>query len=181
MALLKKKPKDTTEKRKHSGLTNFIDKAKEAVPAVGGLVVDVVTGNWREALKNLWEKLNGVPETPEIITLKNELRIKEIDFVMEMARIDAADRDSARNMAIEEAKVGKKDIVRPMLAAVAVLAFGFIVYVISFRTIAVENRELFVHVLGIIEGAMLVNVFQFYFGSSASSVRKTELLNKVDE
>lgn len=47
-----------------------------------------------------------------------------------------------------------------------IFAFNFVVWVLAFHEIPKENRELFIHLLGIIEGAFVGGLVATFFGSS---------------
>lgn len=47
-----------------------------------------------------------------------------------------------------------------------IISFLFAILVLAFHTIPEENRELFIHILGIIEGAFVGGVVSSFFGSS---------------
>lgn len=44
--------------------------------------------------------------------------------------------------------------------------FIFVVYVLAFHEIPEKNKELFIHLLGIVEGAFLSGLVATFFGSS---------------
>jgi hypothetical protein len=45
-------------------------------------------------------------------------------------------------------------------------AFVFVVFVLAFHEIPKDNRELFIHLMGIIEGAFVGGIVSSFFGSS---------------
>lgn len=47
-----------------------------------------------------------------------------------------------------------------------IVVFAFVVGVLAFKTIPPENKELFIHLLGIVEGAFLTGLVSTFFGSS---------------
>lgn len=47
-----------------------------------------------------------------------------------------------------------------------IAAFNFVVWVLAFHEVPKENRELFIHLLGIIEGAFVGGLVATFFGSS---------------
>lgn len=50
--------------------------------------------------------------------------------------------------------------------AAVIFSFIFVALVLSFHDIPKENRELFIHLMGIIEGAFVGGVVSSFFGSS---------------
>ncbi len=173
MATKEKKPFGET------GFGKFLKKASGVLPEVVDIAAKVATGNISGAIEAVSDGLkNKAANNVEAAKLLAELEQSRMTWELELERVYAADRDSARSREVEMAKAGKRDIMPPLLASAALIAFGFVLYIIAFRIIPEENREMFIHLLGIIEGAMLVNVYSYYFGSSAGSRRKTELSGK---
>ena len=61
-------------------------------------------------------------------------------------------------------------------------AFLFCVYALFFLDIPTGNRELVIHLLGIIEGVFVGSMATYYFGSSKGSSDKNEVIKKqLDE
>lgn len=56
-----------------------------------------------------------------------------------------------------------------------IVLFGLIVYALAFRQIPEANREVFVHMLGILEG-VVVTIVTYYYGSSSGSKAKSETI-----
>lgn len=98
-------------------------------------------------------------------------KMKELDI--DLAKIDANDRASARQMATI-------DHVTPRVLAVVIVSgfFGLLGYMLVYglsRNVA--GSEAFILLLGALSAAF-GSVMQFYFGSSASSRVKDEALSK---
>lgn len=69
-----------------------------------------------------------------------------------------------------------KSITFKHVTGVAILIlFSVVIYSLAFREIPEGNREIFVHTLGIVEGAV-ITIVTYYYGSSSGSKRKTDLL-----
>jgi hypothetical protein len=62
-----------------------------------------------------------------------------------------------------------------IFGAFMVLYFGIIIYSLAFREIPESNREIFVHMLGILEG-VIVTIGGYYYGSSQGSKQKSETI-----
>jgi len=56
------------------------------------------------------------------------------------------------------------------------LSFLFTNICLVFVPIPVENRELFIHIVGIIDAAFIGNLVNFFYGSSANGKDKKEPL-----
>lgn len=84
--------------------------------------------------------------------------------------LEVQDRGTARTREADFVKsVGHMDYVLSFLVVSTVLIFSYMVYFVLSGAIPEANRELIFHIFGVVEGAMLVNIFSYYFGSSAGS------------
>lgn len=113
------------------------------------------------------EALTGNPE----MTMK----LKELD--LEYAKLDAQDRDSARQayaaVATSEHATKLDKAVVPILALGTVtLAFVFIA-ILMFRDVPVDQQQMIIFALGFITSSA-GQVLSFYFGSSQGSKDKTK-------
>ena len=123
------------------------------VPELAGAAL---TGGPIEALKTLID--SDATTTPEE---KQRLH----DDLIEAYKTEVADRDSARTREVEIAKTGKFDFLFNLTGLVGLGAFGVIVWAILVLDIPEENRDLFYHLIGIVEGVTL-SIFGYYFGTS---------------
>lgn len=106
---------------------------------------------------------------------KEELLQAHKDYELEVMRIEAQDRTSARLRQVEFKKAGGKDIMMTVTGCVGLMAFMAIVYAAIF--LEIKNQELFHLIAGNVTGAAL-GIFAFYYGSSKGSKEKTEALAK---
>lgn len=97
-------------------------------------------------------------------------RLRELD--VEVERIYAGDRDSARKR-----EITLKDWMPKVLAFMVVGGYVGLQYYILTQELPAANLNIILRSFGIIEGAVLT-VLVYYFGSSAGSARKTEILEK---
>lgn len=58
--------------------------------------------------------------------------------------------------------------------------FYMLIYALIFRAIPSENKEMFNHAIGLVEGAVML-VVGFYYGSSKGSAKKDEALQAKDK
>lgn len=123
------------------------------VPELAGAAL---TGGPIEALKTLID--SDATTTPEE---KQRLH----DDLIEAYKTEVADRDSARTREVEIAKTGKFDFLFNLTGLVGLGAFAVIVWAILVLDIPEENRDLFYHLIGIVEGVTL-SIFGYYFGTS---------------
>lgn len=98
-----------------------------------------------------------------------KVRMKELEIDME--KVHAGDRNSAREMA---AKTG--DVWTPRIMALVVfVVWGAVNYKLFNGTINGDMRELVARALGTLD-AVLMAVIYYYYGSSSSSAAKTEAM-----
>jgi hypothetical protein len=94
-------------------------------------------------------------------------KLQELE--LEYAKLDAADRDSARKneqaLATSEHTPLLNKSVTPILAIVVVIAWGLIQYHLLTHIVPDQMREIIIRVLGTLDGA-LVMVLSYYFGAS---------------
>ena len=84
----------------------------------------------------------------------------------ELYKIEVADRDSARNREIEVSKTGKKDFMMTLTGVVGLMSFAFILYAVVYVPTVTDN-DLFVHLMGMVEGVVISNIFAYYYGTSS--------------
>ena len=83
---------------------------------------------------------------------------------LEAYRIEVSDRDSARRREVYLRKYGT-DWMFNATGIVGLLSFGFLVYTVVTTEVPETNKEIFIHLLGIVEGVAL-SIFGYYFGSA---------------
>jgi hypothetical protein len=84
----------------------------------------------------------------------------------ELYELEVADRDSARSREVEIAKTNKTDIMMLATGLTGLFSFIFMVYAVVYIPSVMEN-DLFVHLMGMIEGVVVSNIFAYYYGTSA--------------
>ena len=101
------------------------------------------------------------------------IKLRELDIDIE--KVHAADRASARDMA---AKTG--DVWTPrILAFVVLLTWGIVQYHLLTAVVDSTMRELVARLLGTLDAALMA-VLYYYYGSSAGSAAKNEALAKKE-
>jgi hypothetical protein len=91
--------------------------------------------------------------------------------LVEAYKAEVADRDSARKREAEIAKSGKNDWLFNLTGVVGLGAFAVIIWAILDLEIPAENKELFYHLIGIVEGVAL-SIYGYYFGTSMKDNKK---------
>jgi hypothetical protein len=108
---------------------------------------------------------NLIKNDPDI-----SLEDKEIanTFLQEMYALEVADRDSARRREVEIAKTDKQDWMMLATGLTGLFSFIFTIYAVVYIPSVLEN-DLFVHLMGMIEGVVISNIFAYYYGTSAEN------------
>jgi hypothetical protein len=142
--------KQGTKKFKDTKVGNFL---MNKLPGFAGAAI---TGGPLEAIKSL---INDDPE----ITPEEKAQMHE--ELVELYKLEVADRDSARNREIEVAKTGRFDFMYNLTGVIGLGAFAFIVYAIVYLEIPEDNKEVWIHLIGICEGIVL-SIFGYFYGSA---------------
>jgi len=98
-------------------------------------------------------------------TLTPEEKEEAHNALIEAYKAEVADRESARQREVEVSKSGKVDWLLNITGLAGLAAFGIIIYAIISLEIPEGNKELFYHLIGIVEGVAL-SIYGYYFGTS---------------
>jgi len=145
---MKKKFKDTNlGKFLANTAPNILDIAGDLLPDAGVLGM----------VKNLIERDESIsPEAKQAALAKAK----------EMYELEIKDRDSARSREVEVKKTGNKDVMMTLTGIVGLVSFMFIIYAVVYEE-GVMHNDLFVHLMGMVEGVVISNIFAYYYGTSA--------------
>lgn len=104
----------------------------------------------------------------KLIDTDPDLTEKEKDqahkHLVELYELEVMDRDSAREREVKLRKYGL-DWMFNATGIVGLAAFAFLVYTVVTTEVPETNKEIFIHLLGIVEGVAL-SIFGYYFGSA---------------
>ena len=129
------------------------DKAPKILNVVGDMLPDSgVLG----IVKNLVDSSDEL--SPADKTIAN-------NHIEQMYALEIQDRDSARKREADLSSSGNKDYLFTATGIIGLAVFVFIVYAIVFLTIPEQNKEVWIHLIGISEGVVL-SIFGYYFGSA---------------
>ena len=91
---------------------------------------------------------------------------QKAEFARMAFELESADRASARQREVEVVKAtGKIDWMMVITGLVGLLSFMFTIYAGVYIE-SVKENELFIHLMGMIEGVVIGNIFAYYFGAS---------------
>jgi len=151
MGKLKEKLKNSKllDKVKELDLKNVLDVAGNFLPDKGGLGV-----------------IKNIIQNDDTISAENKVQLLEAyEDDMRAFELEVQDRDSARKREVELAKVKGTDWM--MYATGIVGLVSFIAMVVAVIWIpSVQENKLFVHLMGIVEGVVISNLFAYYYGTS---------------
>lgn len=130
--------------------------AKDVIESIGGVLDNVITN--KEELAQA--KLEAAKEINRHLEAMQEQMVK-------MQELEVRDRETARTREAEIVKAtGHFDW---MMWGLAASGIGMLFYALyQLVNSQIENKELFTHFVGIIEG-VVVSIYSYYFGSSLGS------------
>lgn len=149
--------KSTGKKKfKETALGKFvISKVPDALELVGDLLPD-------QGVMGVVKRL--VDKTPDV-QIAPEDKAAIHDKITELYALETADRDSARKREASIKKDGGFDVMFNLTGVVGLGIFTFMVYAITSMEIPHENKEIWIHLIGITEGIVL-SIFGYFFGSA---------------
>ena len=131
--------------------------------AVGKFLLEKIPGIVGDVLpdKGVLGIVKNLIDTDESMDDQQKAELKK-----ELYRLEVADRDSARNREAEIKKSGGQDWMMFITGMVGLLAFVFTIYAVVYVP-SVTDNDLFVHLMGMIEGVVVSNIFAYYYGTSS--------------
>ena len=97
-----------------------------------------------------------------------EDKITANEHIKDMYALEVADRTAARKREVEIAKTNKQDWMMLATGLTGLFSFIFMIYAVVYIPTVLEN-DLFVHLMGMIEGVVISNIFAYYYGTSAEN------------
>lgn len=150
----------------------WLQKVKDKLPELGGDVADVLmSGNPIGAItEKLLPKLKS-SKNPVSNELTMEFEREKMANETKIFELTIQDKESARRRQVEMAKAGKSDWMMVLTGIVGLVSFMFMIYAVVYIE-SVRENDLFVHLLGMVEGVVISNIFAYYYGTSKSSKDK---------
>jgi uncharacterized protein YqhQ len=121
---------------------------------IPGIVGDVLPD------KGVLGIVKNLIDTDDSMTPEEKANLKK-----ELYELEVADRDSARKREVEVKKAGGQDIMMLVTGLVGLSSFVFTIYAVVYVP-SVTDNDLFVHLMGMIEGVVVSNLFAYYYGTS---------------
>lgn len=124
------------------------------------------------------QALSNANMTPELqaqlveaeLTYKQQMQAMGFQHEDDIVKAMDADRANARAM-----QVSTRSYLPAVLAILAVTTLGFCIYMVGFHNLPVTGKDAMEILLGVVAG-ISKDVYGYYFGSSAGSDRKTEII-----
>jgi len=135
---------------------------------LGKILLGVLPGIAKGASKVLPDKgvlgviKNLIDSDPD---MTDEEKAAAHDQLVELYKLEVEDRDSARKREARIVEAGGKDWMMSLTGIVGLAAFAFLVYTVVTTQVPETNKEIFIHMIGIVEGVAL-SIFGYYFGSA---------------
>lgn len=129
----------------------------------------------KETAPSILDVVGNVLPDKGILGIVKNLIDKDVDMsaddkseahrqLVELYELEVMDRDSARDREVNLRKYGT-DWMFNATGIVGLLAFAFLVYTVVTTNVPEGNKEIFIHMIGIVEGVAL-SIFGYYFGSA---------------
>ena len=153
---------------------------KGVAPALATAVAGPLGGAAVSAIASKFGVTDSVEAVAKAIAGDPQAAQKLTDLELEYAKLDAADRDSARKMqivALQQENWFAKNFLylfTSLWSLFAMIYFSFV----TFGTIADSGIRMADTILGVLIGTVLTGFFNFFFGSSKGSKDKTDALVK---
>ena len=141
-------------------------------------IKDTKLGKWlAEKLPKALDIVGDIlPDTGALGIIKNiidkdpnispEQQAEFNSLIKEMYELEVKDRDSARQREVEVKKTGSQDFMMVLTGIIGLAAFVFLIYAVVYVE-GVTDNDLFVHLMGMIEGVVISNIFAYYYGTSS--------------
>lgn len=141
---------------------------------VGKILLGLVPGVAKTAASLLPDKgvfgaLKSIIDTDP--DLSDEEKAAAHDQLVELYKLEVEDRDSARKREAAIKAAGGTDWMMSLTGLIGLISFAYVVYTVVTTEVPAENKEIFIHMIGIVEGVAL-SIFGYYFGSAVKKDNK---------
>ena len=151
-----------------------VDKKPFKETGLGKILLGVIPGFIKGASKILPDSgvlgvIKNLIDTDP--TMTDEEKAAAHDQLVELYKLEVEDSDSARKREAAIVTAGGKDWMMSLTGIIGLAAFAFIVYTVVTTNVPESNKEIFIHMIGIVEGVAL-SIFGYYFGSAVKKDNK---------
>lgn len=147
----------------------------------GGALATIIASQFGADPSNpsdVFEKMIDDPEASiKLLQIQSDERISLERINTENLRIAHDEKESARRREVEIAKTGKKDNTPAILAYILTVGFFTFLGLLVFVSIPLDERTVLDVMTGVLGTAWLESI-RYFFGSSAGSKSKDELIYK---
>lgn len=161
-------------------MNDLVGLLKGIAPALATVVAGPLGGAAVSAIASKLGVSDSVEAVAQAIVGDPQAAQKLAELDMEYAKLEAADRDSARKMqmaALSQDDVFSKRFIYYYASFWSICA-AFYIGFITFGQIPESNVRFADTILGFLLGTVIATIMQFFFGSSKSSKDKTEAMLK---
>jgi hypothetical protein len=142
---------------------------KNVAPALATVVAGPFGGAAVSAIANKFGVADSVEAVAKAIAGDPQAAQKLAELEFEYAKLDAADRDSARKRELEIATSAAapwySKMVTPLIAIGVFIAWSFVQWFLLTHVIPQEMREIVLRLLGQLDAAFML-ILTYYFGAS---------------
>ena len=151
-------------KDRKTKLGKFLQKAGIVVPGIVAIAGELKDGDIIGAIQKAKTILSmKAPNNKEARALLSELELSQMDFLLEEMKLANEDKASAREREIAYLRAGRFDWMQSFTGIVGLGSFCFLVYSMVFIEVPDSNREVFFHLIGMVEG-VVITLFSYFFG-----------------
>lgn len=151
-------------KESKTKLGKFLKKAALVVPGIVAIAGELKDGDIIGAIQKAKTILAiEAPNNKEVRNLLSELDLCQMDFLLDEMKLANEDKASAREREIAYLRAGKYDFMQTFTGTAGLGAFCFLVYSMVFIEVPDSNREVFFHLIGMVEG-VVITMFSYFYG-----------------
>lgn len=155
-----------------TGFGKFVKKVGEHAGVIIDVAAEVATGDIGGAIEVVRDKISESKlNEMEKQKLLVEIESQRMTWMKELYELEVRDRESARNRETALAQSGHRDWFQYFVGFTGMVVFAYLVWFLTHETVPFDNREIFIHLVGIVEG-VIISIFGYYFGSSLGSKYK---------
>ena len=98
-------------------------------------------------------------------------KVRAQEMVLDAYQAEVEDRASARQREIGIKQTGNQDWMMFLTGIIGLASFVFLIYAVVYVE-GVTDNDLFVHLMGMVEGVVISNIFAYYYGTSSQDRKR---------